>query len=164
MGARPRFHSSLAPGQSLPHAHVYMCSNPVRCNACKQAQLCIFTRVPTRWWGAFLFQVVCVQASHSCIRRLCMSLSAHLSPCVCTSSNPPPNLQSPGEIALRPLAQRLGGDCSRPGLSHPNPASHTLSRLVTSLSEAGPGPVSSPPVCPASSRVSSPCEAPCLTL
>lgn len=73
--------------------------------------------------GAFLFRVVCVQASHSCIRRLCMSLSVFVLP-----APPTPHLQSPGEIALRPLAQRLGVDCSRPGLSHPNPASHTLSQ------------------------------------
>lgn len=85
--------------------------------------------------GAFLFRVVCVQASHPCIRRLCLNL---VHTCLRVFALPaqlplPPHLQSPGKIALRPLAQRLGSDCSRPGLSHPNPASHTLSQARTCL-------------------------------
>lgn len=153
MGARPRFHSSLAPGQGLTHAHVYMCSNPVRCNACKQAQLCIFTRVPTRWWSLPFPGRVC-----SGLTPVHLSLSAHLSPCVCTSSTtpPPPNLQSHGEIALRPPAQRLGGDCSRPRLSHADPASHTLSQAcdLTFRGRSWPSVL----VSYLSGQLSSPCE------
>lgn len=134
MGARPRFHSSLAPGQGLTHSrthtHTYTCvSKPVRCNACKPAQLCIFPRVHAQWWSLPIPGRVCsgLTPVH---QTTVPEPGAHLSPCVCTASTPPPSpdLQSPGENALRPLAQRLGSDCSRPGLSHPNPASHTLSQ------------------------------------
>lgn len=110
--------------------HTYTCVQTQYVVTPASKHSCVYLPGCLRDGGAFLFRVVCVQASHPCSRRLCVSLSAHLSPCVCTSSTPPPfpDLQSHGEIALRPLAQRLGSDCSRPRLSHANPTSHTLSQ------------------------------------
>lgn len=117
------------PRDRVLHAHVYMCSNPVRCNVCKQAQLCIFTRVPTRWWSLPFPGRVCSGLTPVHQTSVHESECTPVSVCLYFQHNPPsPNLQSHGKIALRPPAQRLGGDCSRPRLSHADPASHTLSQ------------------------------------
>lgn len=85
--------------------HTYKCVQTEYVVRPASQHSCAYLPVCIRDGGAFLFQVVCVQASHPCIRRLCMSLSAHLSPCVCTASTPPPSLH------LHPESQR---DCPSP--------------------------------------------------
>lgn len=146
MGARPRFHSSLAPGQGLTHAHVYMCSNPVRCNACKQAQLCIFTRVPTRWWSLPFPGRVCSGLTPVHQTSVHESECTPVSVCLYFQHNPPPPISR--AMARLPFALRLRGwEVTAVGPDSPMPTPrHTPSpRLVTSLSEASPGPVSLSP-------------------
>lgn len=135
------------PRDRVLRTHTYTCVptqyvvTPASKHSCAYLPGCL------RDGGAFLFRVVCVQASHPCIRRLCMSLSAHLSPCVCTSSTTPPPPISRA-MARLPFALRLRGwEVTAVGPDSPMPTPrHTPSpRLVTSLSEASPGPVSLSP-------------------
>lgn len=110
--------------------------------------------------GAFLFRVVCVQASHPCIRGLCLNLVHTCLRVFALPAHLPlsPISRAPARL---PFALWLRGwevTAAGPDSPIPTPRCTPSPRLVTSLSEPGPGPVSSSPICLPSSRVSSPCE------